>query len=91
MTIELMNPCGEFSHAEAPLAPRRGLAGGSTIGLFHNSKKNADLLLDEIQGLLDRRHDGLKFLRFRKEASEPADFSAGFLEECDVVVAALAD
>ena len=69
MTIELMNPCGEFSHTETPLAPRRGLADGSTVGLFHNSKKNADLLLDDLQGLLDRRHDGLKFLRFRKEAA----------------------
>ncbi len=91
MTTELINPCGEFSHEEVVLAPRPGLAAGTTVGLFNNSKKNAELLLDEVAKLLSARHDGLKFVRFSKEASLPAEFTAGFLEECDVVLAALAD
>ncbi|MDP6706241.1 MAG: hypothetical protein QF893_07860 [Alphaproteobacteria bacterium] len=91
MTVELMNPCGEFTHEEVPLSPRPGLAEGTTVGLFNNSKKNADTLLDDVADLLSERHGGLKFIRFGKEASLPADFSAGFLDECDVVVAALAD
>ncbi len=91
MTIELMNPCGEFTHHEAPLSARPGIGAGTTVGLFCNSKQNADTLLDNVEALLKGRYDGLKFQRFQKEASEPADFTAGFLEECDVVVAALAD
>ncbi len=91
MTIELMNPCGEFAHEEAPLSARPGLAEGSTVGLFHNSKKNADMVLEDIARLLDQRYDGLKFARFAKDASNPADFTSAFLEQCDVVVAALAD
>ena len=91
MSVELINPCGEFTHVETALAPRPGLGAGTTVGLFHNDKKNADVLVDEVARLLERRHDGLTFHRFGKNASEPADFTAGFLDECDVVVAALAD
>lgn len=91
MATELMNPCGEFTHREDPLAPRRGIGPGSTIGLFNNSKANAELVVEEIAGQLSARYDGLKFLRLRKDASVPGDFSAGFLEECDLVIAALAD
>ena len=91
MTTELMNPCGEFSHEALALSPRPGLGEGTTVGLFNNSKKNAELLLDEVAKLLAERYGGLKFVRFSKEASLPAEFPAGFLEECDVVVAALAD
>jgi hypothetical protein len=91
MTIELVNPCGEFTHSEVLLAPRPGLRTGMTVGLFHNSKMNAETLLEDIAQQLGDRVEGLKFRRVRKESSEPANFSAGFLEECDVVVAALAD
>lgn len=91
MSVELINPCGEFAHVETSLAARPGLGAGTTVGLFHNDKKNADVLVDNVARLLERRHDGLTFHRFGKNASEPADFTAGFLDECDVVVAALAD
>ena len=91
MTVELINPCGEFTHVETPLAPRPGLDAGTTVGLFHNDKKNADMLVDDVARLLDGRQGGLRFHRFGKPASEPADFTSGFLDECDVVVAALAD
>lgn len=91
MMIELINPCGEFTHEEAPLASRPGLADGTTVGLFCNTKQNAGRLLDNVERLLSQRHGGLKFLRFEKQASVPAEFTSGFLEECDVVVAALAD
>ena len=91
MSVELINPCGEFTHVETPLAPRPGLGVGTTVGLFHNDKKNADVLVDDVARLLERRHGGLKFQRFGKPASDPADFTSGFLGECDVVVTALAD
>lgn len=91
MATELINPCGEFMHQEVPLAPRVVLGPGSTVGLFHNSKMNAELLLEEVAGQLEKRYDGLNFVRAHKDASVPGDFSAGFLEECDVVIAALAD
>ena len=91
MTNELMNPCGEFTHREMPLARRPGLGAGSTVGLLHNGKRNADRLVEDVAALLIERVGGLKFVRMGKESSVPADFSAGFLEECDLVVAALAD
>ncbi len=89
--MELMNPCGEFTHKEAALTARPGLGAGTTVGLVSNSKKNADTVIEKLGGLLAERYPGLNFVRFTKEASKPAPFTAGFLAECDVVVAALAD
>lgn len=86
-----MNPCGGFTHQERPLAARRDIGPGSTIGLFNNSKANAERVLEDVARQLETRIDGLKFVRLRKDASEPGNFSAGFLEQCDVVIAALAD
>ena len=91
MTTELKNPCGAFIHEALALSARPGLGEGTTVGLSDNSKKNAELLLGEVAELLAARYAGLKFVRFSKEASLPAEFPAGFLEECDVVVMALAD
>ena len=89
--MELINPCGEFSHEVTPLAARPGLARGITIGLVNNSKKNADTVVEKVAELLAARDGGIEFARFSKEASQPADFTSGFLEQCDVVLAALAD
>lgn len=91
MSIQLVNPCGAFTHVEIPLAQRPGLKNGTTVGLFYNSKMNAQALLEDIAGLLSKRVDGLRFAHFRKEASEPANFTEDFLATCDVAIAALAD
>ena len=91
MASELMNPRGKFHREETPLAARPGLGAGTVVGLFCNQKKNADVLLDNVEDLLRRSHEGLEFLRFDKEASEPAPFTEDFLGRVDVVVAALAD
>lgn len=92
MTVELMNPCGVFEERPAPLAPRPPVLGPDTaVGLFANDKKNADLLLEHVETLLRERHGVEKFRWFRKEASSPARFTEEFIEECDVVAAAIAD
>ena len=95
MAREFMNPCGIFANEDLPLAPRRPIDGngGQTIviGLHSNQKANADLFLDNIQDLLAGRFENAEFLRGKKAASVPAEFSAEFLDRCDMVAAAFGD
>ena len=92
MAVELMNPCATFEERPSPLAPRPPVLGpDTTVGLFANDKKNADVLLGNVESLLRERHGVERFRWFRKEASSPARFTEGFIAECDVVAAAIAD
>ena len=92
MAAELMNPCGAFEERPAPLTPRPPALGpDTTVGLFANDKKNADLLLENVEALLRERHGVREFRWLRKEASSPARFTEEFITECDVVAAAIAD
>lgn len=92
MTRELMNPCGIVANEDAPLAPRRQIDGEAVvIGLFSNQKANADLFMDNMEQLLTERFSNVEIMRGYKAASVPADFSAEFLDRCDVVVAGFGD
>ena len=92
MAVELMNPCAVFEERPSPLAPRLASLGpDTTVGLFANDKKNADVLLGNVESLLRERHGVTSFRWFRKEASSPARFTEEFIAECDVVAAAIAD
>ena len=92
MAAELMNPCAAFEERPSPLAPRpTSLGSGTTVGLFANDKKNADVLLENVESLLRERHGVTDFRWFHKEASSPARFTEEFIAECDVVAAAIAD
>ena len=58
------------------------------MGLFANDKKNADVLVENVESLLRERHGVTSLRWFRKEASSPARFTEEFIAECDVVDAA---
>ena len=59
MANELMNPCAVFEERRSPLAPRPPALGPeTTVGLFANDKKNADVLLENVESLLRERHGG---------------------------------
>ena len=91
MVRELMNPCGIVASEDMPLASRGMHDGPMVVGLFSNQKANADLFLDNIQALLSDRFDDVEFLRGRKLASVPAEFSDEFLNRCHMVAAAFGD
>ena len=55
------------------------------------SKRHWDLFLDNIKALLSDRFDDVEFLRGRKLASVPAEFSDEFLNRCHMVAAAFGD
>ncbi len=65
---------------------------GLRIGFLSNKKANADLLLDELRGILLERLGGFETVRAEKSAPLPAPKEV--LEElatCDAVVTAIAD
>ena len=89
--MELMNPCGVFDVRSAPLKPRVALGENTTVGLFANDKKNADVLLQHLQRGLAETYGVQEFRWFLKEATEPAVFTPDFIEVCDAVVGAVCD
>ena len=91
MKNELMNPCGAFETKDTPLAPRQPITKERVIGLFCNDKKNADVLLKNVEALLQEKYGALEFIWFNKGASVPAKFTKEFTDRCDMVVAAIAD
>ena len=89
--MELMNPCGVFEVRTTPLTPRAALDADATVGLLANDKKNADVLLENVQRYLSERLGLSKFLWLRKEATKPASLTEEFTSGCDAVVAAVCD
>ena len=92
MANELMNPCAVFEEHPSPLSPRPPALGPeTTVGLFVNDKKNADVLLEHLRRGLAEAHGVRDFRWFMKEASTPAVFTDEFVRECDAVVGAVCD
>ena len=89
--MELINPCGAFDVRSSPLTPRVALGPAVTVGLFANDKKNADVLLRHVQHGLAASFGVRDFRWFKKEATQPAAFTAEFTSGCDAVVGAVCD
>ena len=89
--MELINPCGAFETRSAPLRPRVALGPDTTVGLFANDKKNADVLLEHLRDGIAERFGVRDFRWFRKEATQPAVFTPAFTHGCDAVLGAVCD
>lgn len=94
MTDEVLDPFGEPSverHTE--LATRLTTVAGSTIGLFSNSKKNADHFLRALGARLEAEHDvevsDVIYKEMSPSAAEPAVYDR--LREYDGVIIAYGD
>ncbi len=94
MAILMLDPTGTEARLETRLAKRDGGLSGKRLGLLANGKRNADVLLRMVGGLLVERY-GVQEPVFvdKRDASRPA--SDGVLDEllprCDVVVTAIGD
>ena len=92
MSTTILDPTGERTAVERPLAaPVEGLD-GTSIALVDIRKPRGDVMLDELERLL--RDRGATVLReakptFTKPA--PADLRREIAERCDAVIEALAD
>ncbi len=90
----LVNPTTEAVVAPFDGAPRLPTLAGTRLGVIDDSKRNADVLLEELVELLRTRYEIAEVRWHRKpSASRPADPAAirEMAETCDSVIIAIGD
>ncbi|MBM3942881.1 MAG: hypothetical protein FJ316_08160 [SAR202 cluster bacterium] len=90
----LVNPTTQAEAANFNGAPRLLTLAGARIGLIDDSKRNADVLLQEVAEVLRTRYEIGEVRWHRKpSASRPADPEAmkELSEKCDAIVVAVGD
>lgn len=90
----LVNPTTEPIVAPFDGAPRLTTLAGTRLGVIDDSKRNADVLLEELVELLKTRYEISDVKWHRKpSASRPADPVAikELAETCDSVIIAIGD
>ena len=90
----LVNPTTKPIVAPFVGAPRLTTLAGTRLGVIDDSKKNADVLLEELVELLRTRYEISDVMWHRKpSASRPADPAAvrDLAEHCDWVIIAIGD
>ena len=91
---ELVNPTTQAIVAPFDGAPRLPSLAGARLGIIDDSKKNADVLLEELVELLRTRYEISDVKWHRKpSASKPADPAAirELADSCDAVIVAVGD
>ena len=91
---QLVNPTTEAIKAAFDGALRLPSLAGSRLGIIDDSKKNADVLLEELAKVLQNRYEVAEVRWHRKpSASRPADPWAlkDLAEHCDAVIIAVGD
>ena len=91
---QLVNPTTQAIIAPFDGAPRLPSLAGTRLGIIDDSKKNADVLLEELVDLLRTRYEISDVTWHRKpSASRPADPAAirELVESCDSVIVAVGD
>lgn len=90
--IEILSPASFVRAGDHPLAGRPGDLGGRRIGLFHNNKPNADVLLERIGELLAREDETLRLVRWGKpNPTLPEGRLREFIDQVDAAVCAVGD
>ena len=88
----LLDPTAELAPVQRARRARPASIEGLTIGLLDISKRQGDIFLDRLDGLL--RDRGVAVRRYRKprfSAPAPIDLKQRIQAECAVVIEALAD
>ncbi len=87
LKLRVLDPVGDVALVELKPAPRLDTLDGKVIGLYGNSKLNAEKLLDMVQRLLAERHPIKAFVRGIYSAGKVhkrEDWSD--LDRCDAVI-----
>jgi hypothetical protein len=87
--LEILDPTGELSEVERPLAPR---GQPRTIALLDIRKPRGDVFLDELERLLlERGHAVERTAKPTFTKPAPADVRREIAQRCDAAIEALAD
>ena len=98
MPNAILDPTGQADRPSAggtfALAPRRSGLQGARVGLLINTKRNADLFLEEVGRLL-KEEQGVGSVMARTKLAfaqpVPEDMLKELISECDVVVTGVGD
>ncbi len=91
---ELVNPTTQAIVAPFDGAPRLPTLAGARVGIIDDSKRNADVLLEQLVEVLRTRYEISDVKWHRKpSASKPADPAVirELAESCDSVIVAVGD
>ena len=93
-TVRLLDPTAQPPEGARPLAPRPDDLRGKRIGILHNTKANADVLMHRIAELLCHQY-GASGVVYRRKAHAATAAPDTLLEElmatCDVVLVGSGD
>ena len=88
----ILDPTATISAKAAQLASRPTSLEGLRIGLLHNTKPGGDILLRTVAARLAQDYKLKGVVWWRKPLpTVPSSFVREMTEQCDVVIAALAD
>ena len=91
-TLTILDPTSKSSARSAELASRPASLLGLRVGLLHNTKPGGDILLRTIAEQLSRDYSLTSVVwRSKPLPTIPASFVHEMSDQCDVVIAALAD
>ncbi len=93
-TILVLDPTAKANVPEREMAPRVESLEGRTLGILHNFKPNADLVLERIEERLRERFAIQAVVRRRKSnaaSGAPPDMLAELGDQCDLVINGVGD
>ncbi len=90
----VLNPAAEGTIASQKLAPRLNDLKGVTVGLIDNHKRNADVYLEELAGLLKDRFGVARVINYKKDSQSipaPGEVLDDLASQCQAIIHAVAD
>ena len=93
-TTTVLHPAAEGTIASHKLAPRPSGLKGATVGLIDNHKRNADVFLEELAGLLMEKFGVARVINYKKDSQSipaPEKVLDDLASQCQAIIHAVAD
>lgn len=94
LTTTVLNPAAEGKIVSQKLAPRLSGLKGATVGLIDNHKRNADVYLEELAGLLKEKFGVARVINYKKDSQSipaPGEVLDDLASQCQAIIHAVAD
>ena len=94
LTTTVLNPAAEGNIPSQKLATRLSGLQGVTVGLIDNHKRNADVYLEELAGLLKERFGVARVITYKKDSQSipaPEEVLDDLASQCQAIIHAVAD
>ena len=86
-----MNPVAKRTGGQHPSAPRVDTLSDKTVGVYWNTKKGGDVLLQRLSELIQQSFPDVRFKKYSHMFPFPSDLIKDMISECDAVVGSAGD